>query len=152
MNLRAKLLVLKYATVGKGNHDGSISPQAVINRLRVRNIRPRRTNVSLVLTQSYCQTRLYLGQEHSTQWTGRAFFLPDIAQMWCAWTTCLLTSCTTTDVATAREWTSWSVACIANCNSLNGYLFNEHCCDSIHVNQSRHTYAFDYFFYFAPLC
>jgi len=122
VNLRAQLLVLKYATVGIGNHDGFIRLQAVINRLRVRNIHPLRTNIGLVLTQSYCQTRLYLGQEHSTQWAGSCNFSsqysPNVMRMDDVFANILYSHGRCNSSKMDFVWR-------ANCYSLNGYLFNE---------------------------
>jgi len=58
-----------------GNHGGPISLQTEINRLRVRNVRPRRPRVGLVLTQQNCQgVRSTAHNEHV-----RASFLSDKA-------------------------------------------------------------------------
>jgi len=67
------------ATVSIGNHGGLISPQAVINRLRVRNIRTRRPYEGLVLTRRHCQAIGYMNTAHNDQ--ARAMCLPDRAQM-----------------------------------------------------------------------
>jgi len=67
------------AAASIGNHGGPISPQAVINLLRVRNIRPRRPYVGLVLTRRHYQAIGYMNTSHNDQ--ARAICLPDRAQM-----------------------------------------------------------------------
>ena len=70
-NLRKRTRPAIYiAAVSIWHHSGPISPQTVINRSRVRNIRPRRSYVGPILMRRHPQARLHWCHEHSTKWKG----------------------------------------------------------------------------------